>query len=92
LTNEESRVFQSSIVKLHPLLGHKPGKMLEGTVIRPFRIRRKKAGGEFSAAQVIAQAIATRPLFGTRFIGAVACLFVFLYTVHRDSRFQIADY
>jgi hypothetical protein len=66
--------------------------MLKGSVIGPFGFRREKAGREFPAVQVIAQAIATGPLFGARFIAAITGFFVFLYTVHKDSRFEIRNY
>jgi len=63
--------------------------MLERPVIGLFGIRREKTGRKLPAVQVITQAIATGSLFGARFVAAITGLFVFLYTVHMDSRFEI---
>jgi hypothetical protein len=56
--------------------------MLEGPVEGPFSRFRKTAGRKLPVAQVIAQTIAAGAFSGTRFITAVAGLFIFFLTVH----------
>ena len=61
-------------ITLDAALRHEPGEMLEGPVVAALRIRRKTAGREFPAVQVVAQTIAACAFPRTRFITAVAVL------------------
>jgi len=68
---------------LNATLRHKPGKMLERPVIGALRGGREKTRGDFSAFQMIAQAVTAHSLAGTGRIAAVAVLqILILLTIH----------
>jgi hypothetical protein len=46
--------------------------MLEGSIIGPFGIGGKAAGGKFAVSQVIPDTFAAYPLFGARLVAAIA--------------------
>lgn len=57
---------------LNLLPAHQAGESLEGSVICFFHIRRKTAGGQLPAVQMVAQALTAIAFSGARFVGAVA--------------------
>jgi hypothetical protein len=64
--------IRSALATLNPFFLNQPRKVFKGSIIGPFSIIWKAAGRKFTAAQVIAQALATNAFARARFIRAVA--------------------